>query len=134
MWIRFDEQGGISGASRNKPPWAEDLDEAGHKKYNYRRTDRKVVYGKDGGMFFEDEIPEDQKPPTEEEKARKTRQAEIVAGLDEIDRQSRRPERALKVAELMAKTGPQEDKDRLMALEARAEELRAELAAIEVSR
>jgi hypothetical protein len=64
----------------------------------------------------------DPPPPTPEETA-EARRAEIMAELDDIDRHTIRPLRA------MAKgTATEEDAERLAALESRAGELRAELA------
>jgi hypothetical protein len=69
-------------------------------------------------------------PPTPEDEA-KTRIGEIKAAFARIASDSERPLRALKVAELRGQPEPQADKEKLIDLEARAEELRAELAALE---
>jgi len=76
---------------------------------------------------FRDTPPE----PTKAELAEKRRQA-IQTEFFKIREQTERPQRALEVARLLGRPLPEEDKTRLIALEARAEELRAELAALEV--
>ena len=68
----------------------------------------------------------DTAPPPDPEELRQARRAEILAELAEIDRQSVRPLRAIAKG-----TATDEDQERLAGLEARAEELRAELAGLE---
>ena len=69
--------------------------------------------------------------PTAEELAERRRQA-IQAEFYKIRDQTERPQRALEVARLLGRPLPEEDKTRLISLEARAEELRAELKELEV--
>ena len=76
---------------------------------------------------FRDTPPE----PTAEQLAERRRQA-IQAEFYKIREQTERPQRALEVARLLGRPLPEEDKTRLIALEARAEELRAELKELEV--
>jgi len=66
-------------------------------------------------------------PPTEAE-IKAARIAEIHAALDDIDRHSVRPLRAI-----IKGVGTDEDTNRLAALEQKAEDLRAELAGLEVA-
>lgn len=55
------------------------------------------------------------------------RLSEIQAELDTIDRQTARPERALRVAAIMGLPESETDKERLVALEERAGKLREEM-------
>jgi len=86
----------------------------------------------DEGFFLASQAPAPPEP-TEEELAER-RRAEIEAELDEIDRRGRRASRAVALALARGLATGMEldpaDVDKLAELEARAEPLRAELAAL----
>ncbi|GHV57101.1 hypothetical protein FACS189460_3070 [Deltaproteobacteria bacterium] len=88
-------------------------------------TDREIVRGRDGGLYFAGEEPQ----PTPEEEAAEAaaaRRAEIQAELAAIDLASVRPLRAITEG-----TATDYDRNRLAELEARAAQLRAELREME---